>query len=569
MIVASALALVAQAALSLPPASAPAINSITHAVRGTSPRIEAVLTVEAERYAPLVFARVTGKRRFVGYPMIERGHKWVARLPADLTTGESFEYFVETREQGGAARNQLGSADAPLVVTIDEPVIKPARLSITSDTEGVAVLLDGREVGKAPLELEASAGRHLVGISAADGRGAEQSVEALPGKTRKVRLVLPAGGPGTLSLASEPSNARVSLDDRPLGVTPFVGTLVPGEHRLVVERSGFVRQTRDVTWREGHDVELAFSLVALPKEPALLIESTPPGATMTIDGIPRGVSPWTGALAQGRHQVVLKLAGRLEVASDFVMPEGRDLSLRLELPPAVKNQLPRLVVGSKPDSAVLTIDGEPQGETPWAGEVKPGKHKVSVALKGFVAEERTVEAKPNREQEVSFALQQEAGPAQVSVVTQPTGVDLEVDGSFVGRTPLAEPLNLEPGEHQLNAHKDGFKGVAQSLSLEPGQLLSLQLALAAADKEAGPPQVAVATEPKGAKLYLDGKPVGETPIRVKSVPGPHEIRVVLDGYISRHAKITLPTGKDFGPPAALPRRPRLASRRWRARDRCP
>lgn len=560
MIVSTALALVAQAALALPSASAPAYAPVTHAVRGTMPRIEAQLNVEAERYAPLVFARVVGERRFHGYPMVERrGNKWVARLPAAITSGASFEYFVETRAAGGAAFNQYGSADAPFVVTIDEPTIRPAMLSVASDTAGVSVLIDGKEVGKAPLDIQATPGRHIVGIAAADGRGAEQSVEAQQGKTRKLMLVLPSGGPGTLTLSSEPSGARVSLDDKVIGVTPYVGTAVAGDHRLTVERAGYLRQARDVSWRAGHDVELAFSLVPLPKDPALVVESTPAGATVVIDGAARGVSPWTGALSKGPHQVVLKLAGRREVASDFTMPEGRDLSLRLELPPAVKNALPRLVVGSKPDSATLTIDGEAVGETPWAGEVKPGKHKVSLSLKGYIAEERTVDAKPNREQEVSFALQHEAGPAQVTVVSQPEGVQLQVDGSFVGRTPLAEPLTLQPGEHQLEASKDGFKAVAQSMTLEQGQHLALQLALAPVEKEAGPPVIAVNTEPKGAKLYVDNKAVGETPTRVKSVPGVHEIRLVLDGYISRHAKITLPDGKDFELRVAVTLKPERGS----------
>ena len=545
MIVATAFALVAQAALSLPSDASPAYAPLARAARGSSPRIEATLSVEADHYFPLVFARITGKRRFAGYPMVEHGHKWVARLPASVTSGKSFEYFVETRGHGGTVRNQYGSADAPFVVDIVEPLVKPAQLAIASDTPGVVISIDGKEIGKAPQQITATPGRHLVGVTAADGRGAEQTVEAQPGKVRKVLLVLPAGGPGTLSLASDPSGARVSIDDKPLGLTPYVGAVVAGDHRITVERSGFVRQTREMSFREGHDVELSFSLVALPKEPSLVIESTPAGATVLIDGIPRGLSPWTGPLAKGRHQVVLKLAGRREVASDFAMPDGRDLSLRLDLPVAVKNQQPRIVVGSKPDGASLSIDGAPQGETPWAGEVKPGRHKVMVAMQGFVAEERTIEARPNREQEVSFALQPEAGPAQVTVVTQPEGVDLQLDGSFVGRTPLAEPLSIEPGEHQLEAHKDGFKGVAQSVTLEQSQRLSLQLSLAPAEKEAGPPVIAVGTEPKGARLYVDGKAVGETPTRVKSTPGPHEIRVVLDGFISRHAKVTLPTGKDF------------------------
>jgi hypothetical protein len=240
--------------------------------------------------------------------------------------------------------------------------------------------------------------------------------------------------------------------------------------------------------------------------------------------------------------VVLKKQGRREVASDFEMPEGRDLSLRLELSGSEGSNAPRLVVSSKPDGATVSIDGAAVGQTPWAGTVNPGPRALSVALAGFVSEQRKVDAKPNREMEVSFALQRVPGPAKVVVETEPTGADLSVDGEASGKSPAT--LELAPGEHEIEASRAGFKGVAQKITVEKGQHASLRLALAAA---AGKREsiIAVATDPKGARLYVDNKLVGETPFKVKSSPGQHDIRVALDGFITRSAKIKLPENKDF------------------------
>ncbi|HUC07688.1 MAG TPA: PEGA domain-containing protein, partial [Solirubrobacterales bacterium] len=386
--------------------------------------------------------------------------------------------------------------------------------------------------------------KHSIAVSQADGRGAEQNIDVVSGKARKVTIALPkaAGGPGTVSLLSDPSGARVYLDEQRLGQTPYTGEVPPGAHKIMVELQGFVKQEREVTFREGHDVELSFSLAPLPKDPALSIESVPAGATVTIDGKQRGVTPWLGSLEAGRHQVVLKKAGQREIASDFEMPEGRDMSLRLELPAAAANAAPRLVVVSVPEGAKVKIDGAEVGETPWAGPVKPGQHELSLSAAGFTPELRKVEAKANREMEVSFALQRVPGPGKLIVATEPAGAEVSVDGKPAGASPIT--VEVQPGEHDIEASKAGFKSVAQKISVDHGQSASLRLALAPAGRRQES-IIAVATDPKGARLYVDGRIVGETPVKVKSRPGQHEIRVALDGYITRSAKVVLPPGKDF------------------------
>jgi len=538
-----ALLLIAQSAAS---AVLPADEHVVHtplesAIRGTTPKIAADIKNQARNFTPLVFARGGGRTRFHGYPMVPLGgDRYQARLPSMFLRGDKFEYFVEVRLETGGIRS-FGSATRPFVVQVEEAKVEPVALSILSDP-GAVVTIDGKEMGEAPLETKVLPGKHTVSLAHPDGRGAEQQIE-ITRKPRRITIPLPkAGGPGTLNIHSDPPGATVFLDDQRLGQTPFQGDIHPGKHVVVVERGGYVKQEREVNFREGHDSELSFSLAPMPKDPALSIESVPAGAVVIIDGSRKGVTPWVGPLDAGRHQVVLKKQGRREVASDFEMPEGRDLSLRLELPPPAASSAPRLVVVSKPEGATVKVDGKEVGATPWAGAVKAGKRALEVALEGHVAEKREVTAAANRELEVSFALQRVAGPAKMVVETEPAGADVSVDGEEKGKSPLT--LQLAAGEHDIEASKDGFKGVAQKITVENGQHASLRLALAPAGKK---PEsiIAVATDPKGARLYVDGKLVGETPVKVKSTPGQHAIRVTMDGFQPRSAKIKLPEGKDF------------------------
>jgi tetratricopeptide (TPR) repeat protein len=70
-----------------------------------------------------------------------------------------------------------------------------------------------------------------------------------------------------------------------------------------------------------------------------------------------------------------------------------------------------------------------------------------------------------------------------------------------------------------------------------------------------PPLIAVASDPQGAQLYLDGRQIGPTPIKVRSKPGAHEIKLVLDGYITRTARPVLPDSRDFELRMAISLRP--------------
>src|SRR5437763_1042475 len=76
-------------------------------------------------------------------------------------------------------------------------------------------------------------GRHTVGVTAADGRSAEQQIDVKPGKKKmdlRVEMARQGGGPSTLSVQGDPPNANVLVDGALVGRTPFQGELNPGEH---------------------------------------------------------------------------------------------------------------------------------------------------------------------------------------------------------------------------------------------------------------------------------------------------------------------------------------------------
>jgi len=82
-------------------------------------------------------------------------------------------------------------------------------------------------------------------------------------------------------------------------------------------------------------------------------------------------------------------------------------------------------------------------------------------------------------------------------------------------------IEVPPGEHEVQVTLEGHRTVAQQLTLDPRTRAFGQdpdAPLAGADA----PLIAVATDPRGAQVFLDQKLVGATPLKI--VPPPARMR---------------------------------------------
>ena len=218
--------------------------------------------------------------------MIERGTRgFVARLPASLLDEGSFEYFIEARHDEGDA-SRFATPARPIICVAYDPPARPVKATFRTDEPGATLKVDDNDVGKTPVTVALGPGPHVIQAIAPDGRSTEQQLDVKPGKKLDILVPLPAraGGPSSLAVTSEPEQARVFIDGAAAGVTPYSGELAPGAHTVAVESTGRLRQERQVVGRPGRDVQLAFVLPVMPKDPALTVESDPAGATVIIDG---------------------------------------------------------------------------------------------------------------------------------------------------------------------------------------------------------------------------------------------------------------------------------------------
>jgi len=112
-----------------------------------------------------------------------------------------------------------------------------------------------------------------------------------------------------------------------------------------------------------------------------------------------------------------------------------------------------LDVATSPPSADLMVDGRYQGQTPMRTTLSKGQnHLVRVERQGYVPITREV-----RQNEWSLHFILKRTPYPISVITDPPGAEVFLDGESVGITPIRSlPVPME-GTHELRIRKKGYQ----------------------------------------------------------------------------------------------------------------
>jgi serine/threonine protein kinase len=235
-------------------------------------------------------------------------------------------------------------------------------VTVNSNPEGAAVLVDGEARGKTPLTLTLEAGAHKVELIA-DGATRLIPISIAAGAETSQYIELPKAAPdkGQLQVRTEPSGAQVVVDGVARGASPAtIADLAPGEHTVLVTGAlGSVRQK--VTVESGATASLFVPLEAP--------EGAPVSGWVSIDSpVELQVFESGRLIGTSRNDRIMVSTGRheIEVGSDALgfrttrpvqVAAGKVSPIKLDLPKGT------LAVNAVPWAEVW-IDGEKQGDTP-------------------------------------------------------------------------------------------------------------------------------------------------------------------------------------------------------------
>lgn len=145
----------------------------------------------------------------------------------------------------------------------------------------------------------------------------------------------------------------------------------------------------------------------------LLVHSTPAGALVTVDGVPRGTTPVAiRGLELGARRVVVSRPGYRVVDRQVVLTSARPArAMEIELSPlrpmssAAAAAEGSVVIDSRPAGASVFVDGRPAGVTPIVLRLPAGAHTVRLERAGYRAVTSRIAVKAGERTRVAARLE--------------------------------------------------------------------------------------------------------------------------------------------------------------------
>jgi len=191
-------------------------------------------------------------------------------------------------------------------------------VSLSSIPAGAAVKVDGRPLGKTPIELELAAGAHDIEISADRYKTWRDHMEVSAGQPVALPEVRLEPADGRLAVRSRPTGASVLVDGRYVGQTPVEVDVGPGkEHEIQLSKTGYERAIQKVTVASGEVKGL--DLLLTVQEGVVHFKVEPADAELFVNGAGRGKVPVEIRLPAVEHDIEIRKEG-LEPFRTRVLP---------------------------------------------------------------------------------------------------------------------------------------------------------------------------------------------------------------------------------------------------------
>lgn len=325
---------------------------------------------------------------------------------------------------------------------------------------------------------------------------------------------------GGIIVNSKPSGASVYVDNRFMGTTPLnISGIKTGSHVVRISYQGYADRQRTVIVRPHRYEYITETLLTPANTGSLYVESSPRGASIYLDGNYEGETPKRiDFIPVGSHTVRLSKDGYKDHVQQVWIEANRVTTVSVSL--IAETTRYKLTINSNPSGAWTYVDGIPRGTTPTYVYVTPGYHEIKLQLQGYLDYEETIYV--TRDMLLNINLQTAEGA--LVVFSEPSGADVYIDGRYYGRTPITIQ-RIPVGRKIVTLKMSGYADWSEDVLIETGQISQVNAVL----KLAGTLQVS--SSPSGARVYLDGKDLGTTPLSNSSIPeGTHNLSVELFGY---------------------------------------
>lgn len=201
-----------------------------------------------------------------------------------------------------------------------------------------------------------------------------------------------------LQISSAPDNAKVVIDGKEMGKTPFREQVEEGRHTVQLHRPGYFSATRIVNVKKGTPAVLS-NIKLEEKTGSIRIVSNPAGAGVYINGSSYGNTPLVlNNQKPGAYSIRLEKEGFDPVSTKVNLPAGGNTEVNLKM----DSNTGGVDIITQPAGITVYLDGKPVGisekdpASPGLSKkmeirnLSMGEHQLSIAHKRGKPQKKTI-----------------------------------------------------------------------------------------------------------------------------------------------------------------------------------
>ena len=263
------------------------------------------------------------------------------------------------------------------------------------------VRIDGAAVGIAPLnDVEVAPGEHSILIECDRYQPHEQQlvVEGLGRKQSVVVQLRPDWADVVIN--TQPENAELRVDGQVVASTPCVLQIKAGLHSLEIHAEGYQVWQREIDVAAEQPISIT-DIVLAPVSGRIVVQSTPAGAQVMVDGEYAGVTPIeVEAEPDQAHRIQISRGGYEPAERTVRVGSAEAETVSFDLTP----RLGTIHLDVTPADADLTIDGHSWGDAPDELQLTAIEHRLEFAEDGYQPQTYTITPRPGLPQHITVTL---------------------------------------------------------------------------------------------------------------------------------------------------------------------
>ncbi|MBE0650043.1 MAG: PEGA domain-containing protein [Bacteroidales bacterium] len=304
--------------------------------------------------------------------------------------------------------------------------------------------------------------------------------------------------------------------------------LSPGTRRISFYKEGFLRLNYDLptpvksgeTYLLNLRYETTGNSSGTNQMGFVVIHSQPEGADVYINDSATGMqTPFQNSYLSGYYRFTLKKSLYIDSTGSFEIHSGKTAQVNIALAPNYGS----FTISTTPEiKARVAIDGDDKGTTPLTVQrLSPGKHSLQLNKEMYLPWQGSFTILRGKNTQRTITLK-----ANFSTVTVNAreGDTIYIDNQEVGTESYSG--RFLRGPHFIKVGHQHYYSQSKQLEVTPGQNLIETFKL---QPKTG--TLSVMTDPIGADIFVDDKPMGQSPKFIDSLKvGKYTVKLEKQGY---------------------------------------